>query len=103
MAIPFRMPGWPVPGMVQLLWYNLDMKEIPATKFKATCLAVLAEVERTRKPVRVTRFGKAVVEITPARNVRKRKSWIGCMRGQMEIVGDIVGPIGAFDNWKVEP
>ena len=36
------------------------MKEIAVSKFKATCLAVIAEVQRTRKPVRVTRFGKPV-------------------------------------------
>lgn len=72
------------------------MKEIPISKFKATCLAVLADVQKTGKPVLVTRFGKPVAEVVapkPARRV------LGGMRGSMEIVGDIVGPIGAFDNW----
>ena len=35
----------------------------------------------------------------------KRKattSWFGCMKGEMEIVGDIVGPIGALDDWTLD-
>jgi hypothetical protein len=31
-------------------------KEIAISKFKATCLAVLEDVRRTRRPVRVTRL-----------------------------------------------
>ena len=77
------------------------MQEIAISKFKATCLAVLEDVRRTRRPVRVTRFGKPVAEVVPAR-VAKKGSWIGCMKGTAEITGDIVGPIGAFDGWEVE-
>ena len=77
------------------------MKEIAISKFKATCLAVMEDVRRTRTPIRVTRFGKPVAEIVPP-TAPKRKSWVGCMAGKTEIVGDIVGPIGAFDGWEVE-
>jgi len=72
------------------------MKEIPISKFKATCLAVLEDVRRTRRPVRVTRFGKPVAEVVPPKD-QDRKSWFGCMEGTGEIVGDIVGPMG--DDW----
>ena len=75
------------------------MREIAISKFKATCLAVLEEVRRTGAPVRVTRFGKPVAEIVPPR-ASKNGSWLGCMRGSLEIRGDIVGPIYAFENWK---
>jgi prevent-host-death family protein len=78
---------------------NSGIREIPISKFKATCLSVLKEVGRTRKPVRVTRFGKPVAEIVPPAKTLAN-SWFGCMKGEMEIVGDIVGPIGAFDNWR---
>ncbi len=77
------------------------MREIAISKFKATCLAVMEDVRRTRMPVRVTRFGKPVAEIVPPRPEPKG-SWLGSMRGSCEIVGDIVGPIGAFDDWKVD-
>jgi prevent-host-death family protein len=75
------------------------MREIPISKFKATCLAVLDDVRRTRRPIRVTRFGQPVAEVVPI-TVRRKKSWLGCMEGSLEISGDIVGPIHAFDNWK---
>jgi prevent-host-death family protein len=75
------------------------VQEIAISKFKATCLAVLEDVRRTRRPVRVTRFGKPVAEVVPVR-AEPRKSWFGCMSDVTESVGDIVGPIGAFDNWK---
>ena len=74
------------------------MQEIAVSKFKATCLAVIEDVRRTGRPVRVTRFGKPVAEVVPVR-VRPKKSWIGSMEGSLDIVGDIVGPIGAFDGW----
>ena len=73
------------------------MKEIAISKFKATCLAVLEEVRRTGTPVRITRFGKPVAEIVPPR-LQKNGSWLGSGRGELEILGDIVGPVGAFDN-----
>ena len=74
---------------------------MPISKFKATCLAVIEDVRRTGKPVRITRFGKPVAEVVPSRPP-KRASRLGCMAGSLEILGDIVGPIGAFDNWTVD-
>jgi prevent-host-death family protein len=78
------------------------MTEIAISKFKATCLAVLADVRRTRTPVRVTRFGKPVADILPAAPSHKG-SWLGCMRDTCEVSGDIVGPIGAFKGWTGRP
>jgi prevent-host-death family protein len=79
-------------------WYNLNMKEIAISKFKATCLAVLEEVRRTGTSVRITRFGQPVAEVVPARPAKKT-SWLGCMRESFEVHGDISGRIGAFDSW----
>jgi prevent-host-death family protein len=74
------------------------MQEIAISKFKATCLAVLEDVRRTGRPVRITRFGKPVAEVVPSRPPQTA-SWLGCMRGSLEIQGDITGRIGAFDGW----
>jgi len=41
------------------------MKEIAISEFKAKCLGILEEVGKTRKPIRVTRFGKPVAEVVP--------------------------------------
>lgn len=75
------------------------VKEIAISKFKATCLGVLEEVRRTRRPVRVTKFGKPVADVVPP-SVSPKQSWLGCMRDSAEILGDIVGPIGAFEGLK---
>ena len=42
------------------------MKEVAISEFKAKCLGILEEVRKTRKPIRVTRFGKPVAEVVPA-------------------------------------
>ena len=73
------------------------MREIAISKFKATCLAVLEDVQKTRRPIRVTKFGKPVAEVVPLKP-EPRKSWLGCMAGTADILGDIVGPIGAFEG-----
>jgi prevent-host-death family protein len=73
-------------------------QEIAVSKFKVTCLAVIEEVRRTRRPIRVTRFGKPVAEVVPV-SAAPKQSWLGCMRDSLEISGDIVRPVGAFDKW----
>lgn len=66
------------------------MKEIAISKFKATCLAVVEQVRRTRRPVRITRFGKPVAEVVPPSNPPSAKRALGSMEGRSEIRGDIV-------------
>ncbi|HUA61778.1 MAG TPA: type II toxin-antitoxin system Phd/YefM family antitoxin [Verrucomicrobiae bacterium] len=75
------------------------MQEIAVTKFKATCLSVLESVRKTRKPVRITRHGKPIAEVVPAEPAPKKRV-LGGMREWTEIVGDIVGPVGAFEGLK---
>ena len=76
------------------------VKEIAISEFKAKCLGILEEVRKTGKPVRVTRFGQPVAEVVPPTPQPRPKSWLGCMAGSIEIVGDIVGPTGSFDDWE---
>jgi prevent-host-death family protein len=49
------------------------MKEVAISEFKAKCLALLDQVQKTKKPIRVTRFGKPVAEVVPPlwKNARK--------------------------------
>lgn len=76
------------------------MKEVAISEFKAKCLGILEQVRKTRRPIRVTRFGKPVAEVMPPLPEERPKKWLGCMAGTMEIVGDIVGPTGSFDDWE---
>jgi prevent-host-death family protein len=77
------------------------MREIAISKFKATCLAVLEDVQRTGAPVRVTRFGHPVAEVMPPRPA-KPAAWLGCMKDSLEVSGDISGHVGAFSHWKAD-
>ena len=77
------------------------MEEIAISKFKATCLAVVERVRKTRKPIRITRFGVPVAEIVPSSPKPKKKSWIGSMQGTARIVGDIISPASDEEDWEV--
>lgn len=77
------------------------MEEIAISKFKATCLAVLERVRKTRRPIRVTRFGEPVAEVVPPSAQPKKKRWLGSMAGTGRIVGDIVSPTSDEKDWEV--
>ena len=77
-----------------------SMEQIAISKFKATCLAVLERVRRTRRPVVVTRFGKAIAEIVPPSPKKKSGSRLGGMVGRAQILGDIVGPVVELSEWE---
>jgi prevent-host-death family protein len=77
------------------------MEEIPISEFKAKCLAILQRVNKTRKPVRVTRFGKPIAEVVPLPPVKEQGNWLGRMRGTAKIIGDIVSPATEASEWEV--
>jgi prevent-host-death family protein len=66
--------------------YNLEM-DISVTEFKNRCLEIIRRVEKTGKPVRITRRGKAVaqleappresgVDAKPWERLRGRARWL---------------------------
>ena len=65
---------------------------IGATEFKAKCLSLLDEVNKTKKPLRITRRGKPVAEVVPPSPAKKRRE-LGTMAGKMKILGDIMEPV----------
>ena len=68
------------------------MEQIAVSKFKATCLSVLQRVQKTRKPVLITRFGVPIAEVVPASAPKRKSRRLGCMEGTGKILeGDIVG------------
>ena len=64
------------------------MKEVTISEFKAQCSALIREVEKTGKPLRITRHGKLVAEVVPPKHRQ-----LGRLAGKGEILGDIVSPI----------
>lgn len=77
------------------------MKEVAISEFKAKCIAILDQVQLTKKPVRVTRFGKPVAEVIPPSPIAGNTDWIGSMKDTMKILGDIVSPAGDEKDWEV--
>ncbi len=75
------------------------MEEIRISKFKATCLAVLDRVGKTRNPVLVTRFGKPIAQVLPP--PIPEGDWLGAMRDHGEIHGDLVAPVADLSEWEV--
>ena len=76
------------------------MDSMAISEFKATCLAVLERVRRTRKPLLITRFGQPVAEVVPPSAPPRPKSWLGAMAGTGKILGDIVAPAGRKSDWE---
>ena len=68
-------------------------REVTATEFKAKCLSLLDQVSKTKTSLRITRRGKAVVDVVPVSPEVEEKGWFGSMSATMEITGDIVSPI----------
>lgn len=76
------------------------METISAARFKATCLALLDKVEKTGKPIRVTKRGKPVAQLAPIAPPGKRQI-LGCMEGTGKIIEDIVSPAAPESDWEV--
>jgi prevent-host-death family protein len=76
------------------------MKEVAISEFKAKCLAILDQVHKTKCPIRVTRRGKPVVEVVPA-SLESPRDIFSFMKGEIEILGDIVSPATDPEDWEV--
>ena len=76
------------------------MEEIAISKFKATCLAVLERVRKTRQPVRMMRFGKPIAELIPPSPSGTPAEWLGCMKDSAKIEGDIISQPGGGEDWE---
>jgi prevent-host-death family protein len=77
---------------------TIVMKTIPAGRFKAQCLALMDEVQKTREPVVITKRGKQIAKLVPA-DTEDQADIFGFWKGKIQIHGDIVGPIVPEDEW----
>ena len=74
------------------------MKTMRAGEFKARCLKVMDQVRATREPVIITKRGRPVAKLVA---IDKRSDDIfGCLKGVVEIVGDIESPLVAPEEWE---
>jgi prevent-host-death family protein len=70
----------------------VGMQEIAISEFKAKCLALLERVCKTKKPIRITRFGRPIAEVFPP-SPAQDTDWVGSMADSIEFVGDVVAPV----------
>jgi prevent-host-death family protein len=73
--------------------------QIPAGEFKARCLRLMDEVQKTRRPVVITKRGKPVAKLVPLEE-EEAPSIFGRMKGTVTILGDIISPIE--QEWNAE-
>jgi prevent-host-death family protein len=63
------------------------MKTMAAGEFKARCLTLMDDVQRTRETVVITKRGKPVAKLVPV--PAAKDDFIGRLKGKIRIVGDL--------------
>jgi prevent-host-death family protein len=76
------------------------MKEVTISEFKAKCFSLLNQVQKTKQPLRVTRFGKPIADIMPTAPQPSRADWFGSMKDEIQILGDIISPANDENEWE---
>jgi len=66
--------------------YHLAMRQIPASKFKEQCLALLEDVDPDG--IVITKRGKPIAKLIPLGT--DSASLIGSLRGKLKIKGDLL-------------
>jgi prevent-host-death family protein len=76
----------------------MTMKTMRAGEFKARCLRVMDQVQKTREPLVITKRGKPVAKLVPAD--KPGNDIFGCLKGVVKIVGDIESPLVPPEDWE---
>ena len=77
--------------------HEYSVMKIPAAEFKARCLKLMDEVAQTRKPVVITKRGKAVAQLI-ARASGIRHS-VRLHEGNRSVQGGVIAPLD--EEWSV--
>lgn len=65
--------------------------DISAAQFKAECLKLMDQVEKTRKPIIITKHGRPVAQLAPV--PADEGSLFGYMKGTTRVGGDVMAPL----------
>ena len=76
-------------------------KMIGAAEFKAHCLRILDEIERSGEPVTITKRGRPVVEVKPI-SPDKPAPLFGCMKGSVTWLTDDPTAPTSGPEWESE-
>ncbi|HEY0411525.1 MAG TPA: type II toxin-antitoxin system prevent-host-death family antitoxin [Allosphingosinicella sp.] len=76
-------------------------KVIGAAEFKAHCLRILDEVQRTGESITVTKRGKPVAEVKPVLQPSRAKLLFGALKGSITFAPDFDPDESPFDpDWE---
>lgn len=71
---------------------------VPAGEFKAKCLHIMDEVNKSRQSIIITKRGKPVAKLVPFEE--ETSTLFGKLRGSMTLLTDITQPID--DIWSAD-
>lgn len=71
------------------------MESLTVSKFKATCLAVLDRVAKTKKRLIITKRGKPIAELIPYEAEMEPAP----LKDTVAFMGDIISPV-ATEDWE---
>ena len=76
-------------------------KTIGAAEFKAHCLRILDEVQRSGESVTITKRGKPVAEVKPVAQPSRAKTLFGALKGSVTFAPDFDPGESALDpDWE---
>ena len=75
-----------------------DKDLIGAGEFKTHCLRLIDRVNKSKKPITITKHGKPMAKLTPAED--ESYSLFGCLKDTVEIREDIVE--GIDEDWEAD-
>ena len=73
------------------------MKKVSVSEFRSHLYRLVRQVQRNKRSILITRFGKPIAEIRPIAN----SNIIGFTRGRAKILGNIISPASDPDDLEV--
>ena len=67
-----------------------EMKTVLISDFKAKCIAMLKQVQKSGEPLTVTLRGRPIARVEPVVQHKSGKRPLGTMRGRLKIKTEIV-------------
>lgn len=80
------------------------METIPTLDSQNNFQKIIKSVpeSQSQKPVWISDQGKLLVKISPV-SPEKNRSWLGCMKGEGRILGDMVSPAESQEAFFISP
>jgi prevent-host-death family protein len=66
---------------------------IQAGAFKAKCLRLMDQVNKTHTPITITKYGKPVARLVPIKIEKSPIDFFGCLKNKISINADITKPV----------